>query len=84
MSASTETTTPAQRMRIARDDSPAPPWAGLKFKCGNPKCPGEWQLEAADKCFQVAGSSIVLTPSCSCGHRTSIDLQTEEAMHGGS
>jgi hypothetical protein len=48
MSVNTETTAPANAVKIAVDQSPAPPWTGVKFTCN--ACSAEFQLEAADGC----------------------------------
>ena len=62
------------RFTIVRDDTPLPPWAGIRFTCGY--CPPEYQLEAADVCTPIDGTGTGhLTPTCiDCGHATVIDL----------
>ena len=82
MSASTETTQPAQRMSIVADATPVPPWTGVKFTCeglvdvdgGMVQCGAEFQLEAADNCGVMTsplrpGMLVIQTPACwDCGH----------------
>jgi len=69
----TEPLAPTPKMQISVSETPAPPWAGVKFPCV--KCKGEYQLEAADVCElrfvlndHIKAYAVPPCPTEDCGH----------------
>jgi len=80
----TESLEKTPRMQITATETPAPPWAGLKFTCE--KCNGEFQLEAADPCElrlvlngHLKTYSAPPCPTEGCGHINTVTVDEPES-----
>jgi hypothetical protein len=79
----TETSAPQQKIAIAVDPSPPPPWAGVKFTCE--KCGAIFQLQAADKCAVIdPAAAAYFMPACwDCGHVNVVTIAADAAATAG-
>lgn len=82
MSVAHRTTSPAARVAITVDPTPAPPWTGVRFTCGT--CSAEFQLEAADECKEIDRGEF-LAPDCwTCGQVNAIQIEDHVEQIGAA